>query len=297
MSGSGDPPRDAGAAHHVVDEEDATLNVAPSSSGGAADAAAAPVSPPAVPGPRNGASPPTAGHGGLVSAAVTHPGAVRTRNEDSFVDRPDLGLWAVADGAGGHGAGDYASNAVREALDSIPPGLSAAEMLAQLRLRLAAVNGALREAAARRGPGRVIASTVVALLARGDHFACLWAGDSRAYLLRGGALQRLSKDHSLVQELLDQGAIGEAEAEDHPQGNVITRAVGAAPTLELDKVTGRVVPGDRFLLCSDGLIRVVREAEIAEALAAGDAAESLVRLAVERGARDNVTVVTLARSA
>jgi protein phosphatase/serine/threonine-protein phosphatase Stp1 len=236
-----------------------------------------------------------AGAGGLVSAAVTHPGAVRTRNEDSYVDRPDLGLWAVADGAGGHGAGDYAANAIREALESIPPGLSAAEVLAQVRLRLAAVNTALREEAERRGPGRVIASTVVALLARGDHFACLWAGDSRAYLLRDGTLQRLSRDHSLVQELVDQGAISAAEADAHPQGNVITRAVGAAATLELDKVTGRVVPGDRFLLCSDGLVRMVDEAEIAEALAGEDAAERLVRLAVERGARDNVTVVTLVR--
>ncbi|WP_229677777.1 PP2C family protein-serine/threonine phosphatase [Caldovatus sediminis] len=236
-----------------------------------------------------------AGAGGLVSAAVTHPGAVRTRNEDSYVDRPDLGLWAVADGAGGHGAGDYASNAIREALESIPAGLSAAEVLAQVRLRLAAVNTALREEAERRGPGRVIASTVVALLVRGGHFACLWAGDSRAYLLRDGALQRLSRDHSLVQELVDQGAISEAEAEAHPQGNVITRAVGAAATLELDKVTGRVVPGDRFLLCSDGLIRVVEEPEIAGTLAGEDAAGRLVRLAVERGARDNVTVVTLVR--
>ena len=285
MSGSGDRPRDA----------DATLNVGPLRADGAA-AGGVPASSAASPvPPSHGAVRPSPT--GLVSAAVTHPGAVRTRNEDSFVDRPDLGLWAVAAGAGGHGAGDYASNAIREALETIPPGLSAAEILAQLRLRLSAVNSGLREEAARRGPGRVIASTVVVLLARGDHFACLWAGDSRAYLLRGGALQRLSKDHSLVQELIDDGAISEAEAENHPQGNVITRAVGAADVLELDKVTGRVVPGDRFLLCSDGLIRMVDEAEIAAALAGEDAAERLVRLAVERGARDNVTVVTLARGA
>lgn len=283
MSGSGDRPRDA----------DATLNVGRPRPDGAAGAPAAPQ--PTAACPRAAARGMAAGAGGLVSAAVTHPGAVRTRNEDSYVDRPDLGLWAVADGAGGHGAGDYAANAIREALESIPPGLSAAEVLAQVRLRLAAVNTALREEAERRGPGRVIASTVVALLARGDHFACLWAGDSRAYLLRDGTLQRLSRDHSLVQELVDQGAISAAEADAHPQGNVITRAVGAAATLELDKVTGRVVPGDRFLLCSDGLVRMVDEAEIAEALAGEDAAERLVRLAVERGARDNVTVVTLVR--
>lgn len=229
----------------------------------------------------------------IVSAAATHPGAVRPRNEDCFVDRPDLGLWAVADGAGGHGAGDFASLSIKEALESVPPGLSAAEILAQLRLRIGAVHTALQEEAARRGPGRTIASTVVILLARADHFACLWAGDSRAYLLREGSLQQLTRDHSLVQELIDQGALEETEAEGHPQSNVITRAVGASGELELDKVSGRIEPGDRFLLCSDGLVRTLDEAAIAEALAQDDAAERLVAQAVERGARDNVTAVAL----
>jgi protein phosphatase/serine/threonine-protein phosphatase Stp1 len=164
-----------------------------------------------------------------------------------------------------------------------------------LRLLIGAFHAALQDAGARRGPGRTIASTVVTLLARGEHFACLWAGDSRAYLLRNGALQRLTRDHSLVQELIDQGALSEAEADGHPQANVITRAVGAAGALELDKVSGRMVPGDRFLLCSDGLVRTLTEPEIAAGLAAEDAAEGLVRLAVERGARDNVTAVTLRR--
>lgn len=230
----------------------------------------------------------------LASAATTHEGAVRPRNEDALVNRPDLGLWAVADGAGGHGAGDVASNAIAEALNSIPPGLTAAELLAQLRLRLAAVHRHLQEEAERRGPGHVIASTFVAMLARGGHFACLWAGDSRAYLLRGGRLQRLTRDHSLVQELIDQGAITEAEAEHHPQGNVITRAVGGPGELGLDKATGPIGAGDRFLLCSDGLYRTLDETVLTELLAGAEPAAQLVRLAVERGARDNVTAVTVA---
>jgi protein phosphatase/serine/threonine-protein phosphatase Stp1 len=233
----------------------------------------------------------------IVSTAATHPGAVRPRNEDSFVDRPDLGLWAVADGAGGHGAGDFASQSIKEALEAVPAGLSAGEILAELRQRISGVHAALQEEASRRGPGRTIASTVVALLARGDHFACLWAGDSRAYLLRDGLLQQITRDHSLVQELIDQGALEETEAEGHPQSNVITRAVGASGELELDKVSGRIEPGDRFLLCSDGLVRTLAEAEIAEALAADDAAERLVAQAVERGARDNVTAVALRQEA
>ena len=123
----------------------------------------------------------------LISHAATHPGAVRPRNEDALLDRPDIGLWAVADGAGGHGAGDVASAAIVAALGTIAPGLPAAELLAQVRLKLTAVHQELQEEAARRGPGRILASTVVVMLARGEHFAMLWAGDSRGYLMRGGA--------------------------------------------------------------------------------------------------------------
>ena len=158
--------------------------------------------------------------------AVTHPGTVRDHNEDAYVNRPDLGLWAVADGAGGHDAGEVASGLIATALDSIPPELSAEETLTQVRMRMAATHAALRERAARQGNG-MIASTVVVLIARHGHFACLWAGDSRAYLLRDGALARVTRDHSLVQELVDGGQITDAEAKNHPRANVITRAVGA----------------------------------------------------------------------
>jgi len=223
--------------------------------------------------------------------AATHPGAVRPRNEDALLERPDIGLWVVADGAGGHGAGDVASNAIVAAMGVIPPGLAAAELLAQVRLRLAAVHQELQEEAARRGPGRILASTVVVMLARGEHFAMLWAGDSRAYLLRQGTLSRVTKDHSLVQELVDQGTLREEEAESHPQANVITRAIGAHGELELDKVSGRIVEGDRFLLCTDGLFKTMAEAEIAAMLGAGADVQAIVTEAVGRGARDNVSAI------
>ncbi len=230
---------------------------------------------------------------GLVSDAATHPGAVRKRNEDSLVHRPDLGLWAVADGAGGHGAGDVASQAVAAALDAIPPGLSAAEILAQARLRLAGVHAELQAQAAMLGEGRIIATTVVLLLARHGHFACLWAGDSRAYLLRAGILQRVTRDHSLVQEMVDQGTLTEAEAEAHPQANVILRAVGATGELVLDKVSGRIAPGDMLLLCSDGLFKAMPEEELAGLLLQGATAAVIIDAAVARGARDNVSVILL----
>ncbi|UPY37734.1 protein phosphatase 2C domain-containing protein [Sediminicoccus sp. KRV36] len=227
------------------------------------------------------------------SNSATHPGAVRPRNEDNLVDRPDLGLWAVADGAGGHGSGDVASTAIAEALGSIPPGLSAAEMLAQVRLRLAAVHAELQARAMARGRGGVIASTIVVLLIRGAHFAALWAGDSRIYLLRAGTLHRVTHDHSLVQELVDAGTLSAEEAEAHPQANVITRAIGAEGELELDKVADRLHPGDRFMLCSDGVFKELPEAEIAAHLAQGAAAAELVERAVLAGGRDNVTVVVV----
>lgn len=229
----------------------------------------------------------------LVSSAATHPGAVRTRNEDNLVDRPDLGLWAVADGAGGHGSGDVASAAIAEALSSIPAGLTAAEMLAQVRLRLVGVHAELQAKAEERGTGGVIASTIVVLLVRGEHFAALWAGDSRIYLMRGGQLLRLTRDHSLVQEMVDAGEIDAADAESHPKANVITRAVGAGGELVLDKVADRIQPGDRYMLCSDGVFKELPEARIAALLAEGAKADELVRLAVEAGGRDNVSVVVI----
>ncbi|WP_431280617.1 PP2C family protein-serine/threonine phosphatase [Humitalea sp. 24SJ18S-53] len=231
--------------------------------------------------------------GVLGSTACSHPGAVRKRNEDNLVDRPEVGLWAVADGAGGHGAGDVASTAIAEALIGIPPGLSAAEMLAQVRLRLDAVHADMQSRAEERGTGGVIASTVVVLLARGGHYAALWAGDSRIYVLRGGVLHRVTRDHSLVQELVDSGALTEEEAERHPQANIITRAIGAQGALALDKVSDRIQPGDRFMLCSDGVFKELPEAQLAGMMLAGAGADQLVSAAVAAGARDNVTVVVV----
>lgn len=230
------------------------------------------------------------------SWAESHSGSVRKHNEDNYVDRTDIGLWAVADGAGGHDAGEVASAMIAETLSSIPGGLSASELLAQVRLRIAATHQALRDEAARRGPRSVIASTLVVLLARDSHFACLWAGDSRIYLLRNGTLSQVTKDHSLVQELVDAGTITPEEAEGHPRANVITRAVGAdCDPLELEKVSGRLYPGDRFLLCSDGLNKTLSDAELAPLLGAAGVSPSqvLIETALARHATDNVTAITV----
>jgi serine/threonine protein phosphatase Stp1 len=231
------------------------------------------------------------------SHAVTHPGTKRDHNEDMFVDRSDLGLWAVADGAGGHDAGEVASEMIATTLETIPLELTAEEMLAQVRLRISATHTALRECAARKGEGALVASTVVVLIVRHGHFACMWAGDSRAYLLRDGILQQITRDHSLVQELVDAGEINEADAEGHPRANIITRAVGdQAESVELDKVIGSVADGDRFLLCSDGLSKVLDDNTILGLLAASpveETAEKLVDATLDRNATDNVTAVVM----
>jgi serine/threonine protein phosphatase PrpC len=230
------------------------------------------------------------------SWAVTHPGAKRKHNEDTYVDRPDLGIWAVADGAGGHAAGEVASGMLAEALEAIPAGLSASELLAEVRLAVERTHAALRDEAARRGPDVIVASTIVVMLARGEHFACLWAGDSRAYLLREGMFRQITRDHSLVQELLEAGAIGPDEVENHPRANVITRAVGAdMDEFMLDKVSDRLLPGDRFLLCSDGLCKTLPENELATLLgsANGVSLQALIDAALAAQVSDNVTAVAV----
>jgi protein phosphatase/serine/threonine-protein phosphatase Stp1 len=182
---------------------------------------------------------------------------------------------------------------VKDALDSLAPGLSASEVLSEVRQRMTAANAALRSRED-GGDNDISASTVVVLIARGDHYACLWAGDSRAYLLRDGVLSQITRDHSLVQELVEAGAIRAEDAESHPNANVITRAVGSGDDLELDKVTDRLVPGDRFLLCSDGLCKTLPEAELARVLADGSGpAERLVEAALAHRGRDNVTAVVI----
>jgi serine/threonine protein phosphatase Stp1 len=233
-----------------------------------------------------------------MASAASHPGTVRTRNEDAFVDRSDIGLWAVADGAGGHEAGDVASAAVVAALAAIPTGLSAAEVLAQVRLRLDGVHADLQRRAsghAGRSPGP--ATTVVVLMVQGDHFACLWAGDSRAYLIRQGTMCQVTRDHSLVQEMVESGLIAPGEAEGHPQANIITRAVGSQDALQLDKVSGRLLPGDLLLLCTDGLFKAVTESDIARILATGAGPEELLEHALQASARDNITMLLVAAPA
>ena len=231
------------------------------------------------------------------SAGMTNVGKVRKINEDAYLERPEAGLWVVADGMGGHDAGDLASSAIVDRLASIVPPQEMTRYVDVIRDNLQSVNQALFQEARERGGHTTIGSTVVALLAIEGRCACLWAGDSRAYRLRDGVLESISRDHSEVQELVEQGLISKDAAEDHPSANVITRAVGAVEPLVVDVKINEIKAGDRYLLCSDGLYKEVSEREIAQHMQFGkDSAavtHSLLETALSRGARDNVSVVTI----
>ena len=228
-----------------------------------------------------------------VSAHLTDKGKVRSINEDACLDRADLGVWAVADGMGGHAAGDLASGMIVNELKSTHPGESLGHLASDVELRLQQVNQKLLLESQRRG-GEIIGSTVVTLLAYDGYCIYQWAGDSRIYLYRRGVLKQLSRDHSQLEELIEQGIVTSDQAEQSSIANYITRAVGANEPLELDAEIVEPCDGDLFLLCSDGLNKEVNDAEIAEILGRcnfQEAVQQLIDLAMERGARDNVTLV------
>lgn len=224
----------------------------------------------------------------------THPGLKRKVNEDSVLVRTERGLWAVADGMGGHEAGDVASSTIVEALSLVPPHSRIENFVGDAILALRNVNQKLIELARSEQRPRTIGSTVVGLAIVDDQFGCFWAGDSRAYRVREGEIAQLSRDHSLVQELMDAGMLDAIEAEHHPNANVVTRAVGAAEALRVDTSAGDVRSGDLFILASDGLTRVVNDDELyAELISAplSQAADRLLDTVLARGAPDNVSLV------
>lgn len=224
----------------------------------------------------------------------THVGLKRKINEDSILAETGRGLWVVADGMGGHDAGEVASAAVVDALRGLPPVDDLDGFTATAIEALKRVNADLILLARSGGSERTIGTTVVGLAIAGERFRCFWAGDSRAYWLRGGEIMRLSRDHSMVQELVDAGMLKPEEAEGHENANVITRAVGVRENLEVDTVSGDAEAGDLFLLASDGLTRLVSDGEIAAELASGplqQAADRLIDTVLQRGAPDNVSLI------
>lgn len=225
------------------------------------------------------------------SSTITHVGNVRKLNEDSCLDRGEIGLWVVADGMGGHASGDLASQLIVNTLAKLDPGKELSDYVDRIEDALLSVNQRLVQMAAQTN--QTTGSTVVTLLAFGRYCVTLWAGDSRIYRLRNGELKQLTTDHSQVEMYVEQGLISREEAALHPAGNMVTRAVGASADLFLEMDLLELRHGDRYLLCSDGLDKHVADPEIARILGKGDpkaSAQTLIDVTLSRGAIDNVTV-------
>jgi serine/threonine protein phosphatase PrpC len=197
---------------------------------------------------------------------------------------------------GGHEGGEWASGRLIEELDGIdiPADLDAAA--ARVTEAIGAANAAIAAEGETRGSR--MGTTIVALLVRAQRYLVLWVGDSRAYLLRDGAFTRLSRDHSQVQEMVDRGLLAPEEAEGHPMGHILSRAVGGRGPLEVDRTGGEVRPGDVFLLCSDGLHGYVGEDDIQRRLGRSPerALDELIALTLAAGAPDNVTAIAISAS-
>ena len=225
--------------------------------------------------------------------AKTHVGRVRKVNEDSILVLPDQQIWVVSDGMGGHEGGDFASRVVVDSI-AVLPQMAATEKLGQIRGALQAAHRTiLHEAQARQA---TMGATVVALVLADGHFGALWAGDSRLYRLRDGKIELLTTDHSIVAALVEAGQMNWDEAGKHPQANAITRAVGVGEELEIDKIRGDARPGDRFLLCSDGLNKYATIAELGTALSGVPievVTDKLVKIALDGGGADNVSVIVV----
>ncbi|KDC53924.1 PP2C family protein-serine/threonine phosphatase [Pseudoalteromonas sp. S3431] len=231
------------------------------------------------------------------SYAITHRGVVRQLNEDAHVEINSHNLWVVADGMGGHEAGEVASQLV---VDVIRTKVQELELdvlsISHIVGAIEEANRQLSEYSASYLDNKTAGSTVTALFLKNGNYHILWAGDSRAYLLRDGELQQISRDHSQVNDLIDEGVISVEEAKNHPLSNVITRAVGVMENVKVDVIKDKIRTGDIFLLCSDGLTGELSDDDICMSLEPNsiiDSGMALMHSSLVRGARDNVTCILI----
>jgi PPM family protein phosphatase len=248
-------------------------------------------------------------------AARSDVGRVRENNEDSLRMAPELGLFILSDGMGGQASGEVASRLTTDVVlahchqwqsdPSMPltgallSGIS--EKSNRLLSAIRCANVEIREAAAKNPQWRGMGATVVALWLEGDRMSLAHVGDSRAYRFRAGQLEQLTQDHSFVAEQVRRGILTQAEADHSKLQNVLLRALGADPEVDIDIEEQLVLAGDSLLLCSDGLTREVSDAQIAAILKRADCAQSaavqLINLANQGGGEDNISVIVLRRAA
>ena len=229
------------------------------------------------------------------SASRSHPGRIRQVNEDACLEQSEHGLWAVADGMGGHTLGEFASGLAIQGLMNLPVAEDLEQRVSVALLRLQEVNRCLRAEALRRDVA-LIGTTIAALVVAGNLCSCLWAGDSRIYLYRGGRLRQLTRDHNHLEAARSRHVSSSDDTMALPRSNLITRALGAEDRLHIERTTIELIDGDIFLLCTDGLSNEVSELSIEQALLPGlcrHACDALIDMALDRDARDNITAVVV----
>lgn len=227
-------------------------------------------------------------------ASQTHVGKVRKLNEDSLLVVKDYPLLAVADGMGGHRAGEIASAMIVDNLAKLKLSTSLNQAREQTEHSLLASNREIIDFGKKQLDGVSAGSTIIALLAQEQRAVCLWAGDSRLYRMRNNTLEQLSEDHSYVSEMVRDGLLSAEEARSHPSSNMITRAIGILPDISIATMTFDIQDGDTYLLCSDGLYNELDDSEIEQLLSNGDVYRCSVQLlnkCLERAAKDNITFI------
>lgn len=227
---------------------------------------------------------------------LSHVGLRRKHNEDTYFGSAELGLWLVADGMGGHEYGEIASAVARETV--VREVRAGSPLIEAIRK----ADAEIIEISQMRQRSLPMGTTIASACIRNDDFEVAWVGDSRAYLWRDGRLQQLSQDHSIVQDLIEKGAISTEQARRHPHRNIITQALGITEPdqLNIETVAGHLAPGDQLLLCSDGLTEELDDSVLTQVLSrkelsAQECVDQLVLAALERGGTDNITAIVIRR--
>ncbi len=238
------------------------------------------------------ANPPSHGRYGV--SWRTHMGLVRSINEDRLLVNAEQGIFAVSDGMGGHMRGDIAAQMVVDALAEVSASADHRQTSEAVRQAIGKANTDICKQALAEGVDATMGATVSALVVSGNRYSCLWAGDSRIYLLRNNKLSRLTNDHSVTQDLIDRKLIKESQRNSHPQACVITRAIGVSSALDIAMTSGDALPDDRFLICSDGICGTLDDNEICQIMVGSieeRAADDLVDAVINLGAKDNLSFI------
>ena len=232
----------------------------------------------------------------ITTSGLTHIGTVRKKNEDAILSMPSAGLWAVADGMGGHLAGDFASQCIVEHLQKAALAYSGSELVSKAEQALKDANDEIYAYSQSLPDQKIVGSTVTVLIMEGEHYHCFWSGDSRCYLLRESQFVALTRDHTEAQEMVEQGRLSIDLVDSVPESNVLTQAIGIGPDPEIEYITEYIYEQDTFLLCSDGLNKVFSDAVLKRSLLRSQASIEMINQrffadALQKGAPDNISSI------